>query len=70
MDINLKGEMTYDLIDRLHDPGVRIVVVSGYPALLNSIEQAAAILQKPYQRNELLKSLRICDPRNFRPHSD
>ena len=30
IDINLKGEMAYSLIDHLHDEGVPIIVVSGY----------------------------------------
>jgi DNA-binding response OmpR family regulator len=58
MDINLKGEMTYDLIDRLHDRGVRVVVLSGYPVLPNAIKKASAILQKPFSGNELLVALR------------
>jgi DNA-binding response OmpR family regulator len=57
MDINLKGEMTYDLIDRLHDRGVRVVVVTGYPELSGSIGKASAILQKPVRGNELLETL-------------
>ena len=27
VDVNLKGEMAYGLIDRMHDRGVRVVVV-------------------------------------------
>jgi CheY-like chemotaxis protein len=30
VDINLRGEMAYRLIDRLNDRGARIVVISGY----------------------------------------
>ena len=33
VDLNLKGEMAYALIDQLHDQGVPIVVVSGYAVL-------------------------------------
>ena len=33
VDVNLKGEMAYGLIDRLHDRGVRVIVVSGYAVL-------------------------------------
>jgi DNA-binding response OmpR family regulator len=57
MDINLKGEMTFDLIDQLHRRGVCIVVLTGYPELSGSIEKASAILQKPVRANELLETL-------------
>ena len=70
MDINLKGETTYDLMDRLHDRGVRIVVLSGYPALPNAIEKASAILQKPFSGNELLASLRDVLRVNAAAHTD
>ena len=58
-DINLKGgEMAYDLIDRLRDQGVRIVVVSGYAVLPRLAGSAAAVLQKPFNGPELLRALR------------
>jgi DNA-binding response OmpR family regulator len=58
VDINLKGEMTYDLIGHLHDRGVRVVVVSGYAAVGESLLNAAAVLQKPFSGSELLATLR------------
>jgi CheY-like chemotaxis protein len=59
VDINLKGgEMAYDLIDRLRDQGVRIVVVSGYALLPRLSGKAAAVLQKPFNGPELLGALR------------
>jgi DNA-binding response OmpR family regulator len=58
IDINLNGEMAYDLIDQLHDQGVRIVVVSGYSVLPRSSKQCAAVLQKPFNGPELLAALR------------
>ena len=36
VDVNLKGEMAYGLIDLLHDRGVRVIVVSGYAVLPKS----------------------------------
>jgi len=57
IDINLKGEMAYSLIDHLHDEGVPIIVVSGYAVLTSLTEKAAAILQKPYQASELIAAL-------------
>jgi DNA-binding response OmpR family regulator len=56
VDINLKGEMAYGLIDQLHDQGVRIVVVSGYAVL--PLDKVAAVLQKPFNGPELLAVLR------------
>jgi two-component system, response regulator PdtaR len=58
VDINLKGEMSYDLIVRLHDRGVRVVVVSGYVTPDESIPNAAAVLQKPVSTVELIATLR------------
>ena len=58
VDINLKGEFSYDLIDQMHDQGIRVVVVSGYGVLPNSTAKVAAILQKPFHGRELLETLR------------
>jgi DNA-binding NtrC family response regulator len=58
VDVNLKGEMAYSLIDLLHDRGVPVIVVSGYAALPKSTHNAAAILQKPFSVAVLLATLR------------
>ena len=58
VDINLKGEMSYDLIVRLSDRGVRVVVVSGYVTPGESIPNAAAVLRKPLSTVELITTLR------------
>jgi DNA-binding response OmpR family regulator len=58
VDINLKGEMAYTLIDDLHDRGVRVVVISGYAVLPRLSAKVAAVLQKPFNGPELLASLR------------
>jgi DNA-binding response OmpR family regulator len=58
VDINLKGEMAYSLIDDLHDRGVRIVVISGYAVLPRLSAKVAAVLQKPFNGPELLATLR------------
>ena len=57
IDINLKGEMAYSLIDHLHDEGIPIIVVSGYAVLGSLTEKAVAILQKPYEASELIAAL-------------
>jgi len=58
VDINLKGEMAYGLIDQLIDLGVGVVVVSGYAVLPGLTEKVAAVLQKPFNGPELLATLR------------
>ena len=58
VDVNLKGEMAYGLIDQLHDQRIRIVLVSGYPVLPRLTGNVAAVLQKPFNRPELLAALR------------
>lgn len=59
VDINLRrGERSYVLIDRLHDRGVRVVVITGYAEALLLPGKADAILQKPMKEDLLLASLR------------
>jgi CheY-like chemotaxis protein len=58
VDINLKGEMAYDLIAQLHDQGVRVVVVSGYALLPRLTEKVVAVLPKPINGTELVAALR------------
>ena len=58
VDINLKGEMAYALIDHLHDQGVPIVVVSGYAVLPSVTDKVVAVMQKPFNAQELLAALR------------
>jgi DNA-binding NtrC family response regulator len=59
VDINLRnGEQSYALIDRLHEQGIRLVVISGYADVSRAKEKAAAILQKPMREEDLFESLR------------
>jgi len=59
IDVNLRGgELAYDMIDRLHDRGVRVVVISGSADVSPAQVKAAAILQKPVSEAQLLASLR------------
>lgn len=48
VDVNLRGEMAYQLMDWLHERGVRVVVISGYEDLPPSLDRFAAILHKPF----------------------
>jgi hypothetical protein len=57
--INLRGgALAYDLIDQLHDQGIRIVVLTGYADVLLKQGKVAAVLQKPVRENLLVRSLR------------
>lgn len=58
VDINLKGEMAYGLIDHLHERGVRVVVISGYAVPQVARAKVAAVLQKPFSAKSLLAILR------------
>jgi CheY-like chemotaxis protein len=59
VDINLRGgELAYELIDQLHDRGIRIVVLTGYADVRLEQGKVAAVLQKPVRTHLLLQSLR------------
>jgi CheY-like chemotaxis protein len=64
VDINLKGEMAYGLIDRLNVRGVRIVVISGYAVPQIAQGKVSAILQKPFSAKSLLAILRQAAEKN------
>jgi DNA-binding NtrC family response regulator len=58
VDINLRGgELAYGLIDRLHDQGVRVVVMSGYGNLPLAPGKVVAMLRKPMNNEQLLAAL-------------
>ena len=60
VDFHLRGgEVSSDLIARLHEQGVPVIVISGSsesPSLLPV--EAATILEKPFSEAQLLASLR------------
>jgi CheY-like chemotaxis protein len=59
VDINLRGgELAHDLIDDLHDRGIRIVVVTGYADASINKRKVAAVLRKPVRGPLLLRTLR------------
>jgi CheY-like chemotaxis protein len=58
VDVNLKGEMAYRLMDWLHDRGIQVVVISGYEDLPGSLAKFAAVLQKPFTDATLLTTLK------------
>ena len=61
VDIHLRdGELSYCLINRLHDQGIRVVVITGYADVSVSppVGKVAAILEKPIREDVLLASIR------------
>jgi DNA-binding response OmpR family regulator len=58
IDVNLKGETAYSLIEHLHEAGVPVLVVSGYAVLPGLTSETAAILQKPFDGTALVAALR------------
>ena len=60
VDFNLRGgELAFDLIDKLNELSVRVVVISGYAMLPVPPEKVAAVLQKPMVEEQLLAALQI-----------
>jgi DNA-binding NtrC family response regulator len=60
VDFNLRGgELAHDLIDKLNDLSVRVIVISGYATLPLAPEKVAAVLQKPMVEEQLLAALQI-----------
>ena len=57
VDINLKQETSYGLIDELHQQGVQVIVISGYAAPTVSGDRVAAFLQKPFSGTELIATI-------------
>jgi DNA-binding response OmpR family regulator len=64
VDVNLKGEMAYALMDWLHARGIQVLVISGYADLPRSLGQFAAILHKPFTATALLTTLRRINQRH------
>ena len=58
VDLNLKHEMSGDLVDELHAQGVPVIVISGYAVPTVSREKVVAFLQKPFNGNELITAMR------------
>ncbi len=59
VDLNLRnGELAYELIDQLHDRGIRIVVLTGYDDVQLGQRKVSAVLRKPVRTQLLLQSLR------------
>jgi len=58
VDINFRDmELAYDLIDHLHERGIRVIIITGYAALPQRLQSVAAIIQKPFTETDLLAVL-------------
>src|SRR5262245_31335086 len=57
VDINLKQEMAYDLIEELHGQGVQVIIVSGYTGPLASMPKIAGYVHKPFNAKELITAM-------------
>ena len=59
VDFHLRGgELATGLIDRLHDRGVPVVVITGYAVLPVTSKNVVTILQKPVSKDLLLATIR------------
>jgi len=59
VDFHLRGgELAAGLIDRLHDRGVPVIVITGYAVLPETPKNVVTILQKPLDIDLLLATLR------------
>ena len=57
VDLHLKGEMSWGLVDWLHQRGLPVIVLSGYAGLNPSLDRARAIVQKPFGADELVATM-------------
>jgi DNA-binding NtrC family response regulator len=70
VDFHLRGgELAGDLIHRLNEQGVNVVVISGYENLPTSTVRVAGFLRKPFTDIQLLATLQplITPKRNGNP---
>jgi DNA-binding NtrC family response regulator len=59
VDIHLRGgEKANDLIDRMHEQGIPVIVLTGYAVVSLAPGKVEAILQKPVSKEQLLAILR------------
>ena len=57
VDVNLRGEMAWDLIDDLREQDIDVIVMSGYALLDASRGRPLTHLQKPFDAAELMTAL-------------
>jgi DNA-binding response OmpR family regulator len=57
VDINLNGEMTYDLLDDLVAKGVKVIATTGYQLADGVREKVAYVLEKPFDPADLVTKI-------------
>lgn len=58
VDLNLRGELSYGLIDALEEKSVQVIVVTGYAEASRLLKKASFVLEKPVNRETLLGAIR------------
>lgn len=58
VDLNLRGELSYGLIDSLNEKSVQVIVVTGYAAASRLLKKGAFVLEKPISRESLMDAIR------------
>ncbi len=58
VDVDLRGEMAYPLLEALAARGIRAVVLSGYGDAAKLDREAVMVLGKPVQPDGLLRAMR------------
>jgi CheY-like chemotaxis protein len=58
VDLNLKKEMAYGLVEELHRQDILVIVVSGYAVPEMPADMVAAFVQKPFSEADLITALR------------
>ena len=68
LDVNLKGQLVFDLAYELLDRGVRLIFTTGYDAsFLPADLQDEVCLLKPVDSEDLVRKLRMAQPLSAAP---
>ena len=60
LDVNLKGEMVYELAEELRQHGVPMIFATGYDAsFLPATLRGEPCLQKPFETHELVRAVKV-----------
>lgn len=58
VDLNLRGELSYGLIEALEQKSVQVIVVTGYAAASRLLKKSSFVLEKPITRESLIAAIR------------
>ena len=70
LDVNLRGEMVFPLADALAEQSIPFAYVTGYGKSLRVCNHGRPVLQKPYNKQQLLKILGQWRPRSRQAPAD